>query len=186
MPHRRHGLQRAVVERVLATASEVEPLGPTIAAHSELAAIRQNARIVRGTGQLGADLGLAFQAPISDDRVAEAVLSVRHEERFHPKEFKPLMREAMRGRLPAVFLERSRKNTGTPQAARGIRDHREELVALCEDSPLVSMGIVDPAALRAHAFPGERWKRVRDIDTTINGAVFARAHRLGIAPEVVA
>ncbi|WP_156757309.1 asparagine synthase-related protein [Actinokineospora pegani] len=167
-------LRAAVTGRVLATGAQ--PLGPTIAAHSELAAIRQNARIVRGARQLGAGLGLAFESPISDDRVADAVLSVRHEERFHPKEFKPLMREAMRGRLPDAFLERSRKNSGTPQAARGLRDHHADLVALCEESPLVAMGVVDAAVLRAHAFPGERWKRVRDIDTTINAAVFTRAH----------
>jgi len=172
-------LREEILQRVLAVAREAEPLGPDIAAHTELAAIRNCARIVRTAAQLGADRGTAFQAPISDDRVAEAVLSVRQEDRFHPKQFKPLMREAMRGRLPDGFLERSRKNSGAPQAVRGIRNHGDEVLELCRSSPLPQMGVVDEPAVQRHALPGARWEQVRDIDTTINGALFARNHALG-------
>jgi asparagine synthase (glutamine-hydrolysing) len=172
-------LREEILCRVLAVAEQTDPLGSGITGHAELAAIRGSARIVRTAAQLGADRGMAFQSPISDDRVAEAVLSVRHEERFHPKEFKPLMREAMRGRLPDSFLERSRKNSGAPQAVRGMRDHGDAVLDLCRSSPLPHMGVVDDQALRRHALPGVRWEQVRDIDTTINGALFARNHALG-------
>ena len=171
------GIRAAIVERVRKVCAEVEPLGLDLASHTELAAIRQGARSTRGSEQLGAGLGMAFQAPISDDRVAEAVLAVRREERTEPKAFKPLMREAMRGRLPDEFLNRSRKNSGAPQTVRGIRRHEPDLLELCEESPLAELGIVDLGLLAEHAFPRGRWQATRDLDTTLNGAVFTRNHR---------
>lgn len=173
----------AVIERIQQCGDTIAPLGEDLASHGELSAIRQGARSTRGTEQLGAELGLALQAPISDDRVAEAVLAVCREERTHPKEFKPLMREAMRGRLPDDFLLRTRKTSGTAQSVRGIKHHENDLLSLCEDSPLIELGIIDIDALRRHAFPRDRWFPVRDLDTTLNCALFTRnQRRRSIAP----
>ncbi|WP_246367954.1 asparagine synthase-related protein [Kibdelosporangium persicum] len=167
-------IRAAIVERIRKVCEDVEPLGPDLASHGEISMIRHGARSTRGGEQLGAELGLAFQAPISDDRVAEAVLSVRREERAEPKAFKPLMREAMRGRLPDEFLTRSRKNSGTTQATRGIERYKEDLLALCGQSPLAGLGIIDLRLLAEHAFPQGPGAINRDLDTTLNGAVFAR------------
>ncbi len=167
----------AVIERIQQCCDTVTPLGEDLASHAELRAIRHGAQSTRGTEQLGAELGLAFQAPISDDRVTEAVLAVRREERTHPKEFKPLMREAMRGRLPDVFLLRTRKTSGAAQSARGIKHHENDLLSLCDDSPLIELGIINIDALRRHAFPRDRWFPVRDLDTTLNCALFTRNQR---------
>lgn len=170
-------LRKTIRERVLDIADSAVPLGPDIVGHGQIVALRESQRIIRAAAQLGAARGLAFQAPVSDDRVAEAIFSVRPEERFTPKEFKPLMREAMRGRLSDTFLERSRKNSGAPRAVRGLRDHGAAVLDLCLQSPLPDLGIVDPSALSQYALPGPRWNAVRDIDTTINGALFARSHQ---------
>jgi asparagine synthase (glutamine-hydrolysing) len=167
----------AVRDRLRAVAATAEPLGPDLASHAELSAIRQGARINRGAEQLGAARGLPFQAPISDDRVAEAVLSVRREERFHPKAYKPLMREAMRGRLPDDFLRRTRRAGGTPQAMRGLRRHRDEVLALCERSGLAGLGLLDLGSLRATAFPAGPRQPARDLDSTVNCAAFTTAQR---------
>ena len=164
------GAARARLREIL---RDLQPLGPDIASHAELAAIREGTRIARGTQQLGATLGMNYETPLSDDRVVEACLAVRREERVSPLEFKPLMREAMRGLLPDDFLIRTRKTGGAAQSVRGLQRHRQELVELCEGSALRQLGVIDMAVLTEHAFPKDRWMYVRDLDTTLNCAMFA-------------
>ncbi|WP_143671087.1 asparagine synthase-related protein [Streptomyces sp. Ru87] len=165
--------RQAAGQRLRALARDLTPLGPDIASHAELAAIREGTRIARGTLQLGATLGMSYDAPLSDDRVIEACLAVRREERTSPLEFKPLMREAMRGLLPGGFLRRTRKTGGAAQSVRGLAEHGAELVELCRGSALSELGVIDMDTLREQAFPKDRWMNVRDIDTTLNCAMFA-------------
>lgn len=161
-------------ERIAQLAAETTPLGPDRAAHSELAMVRDGARLVRGTRQLGEQAGVEFETPYFDDRVLAACLAVRRAERVSPKEFKPLIKEAMRGLLPDEFLRRTTKTGGTAQSARGYAAHHPELLELCTGSELVRRGVVDPDALREHARPVPGQRPDLNIDSTLTCAVFLR------------
>ncbi|SDZ36394.1 asparagine synthase (glutamine-hydrolysing) [Amycolatopsis xylanica] len=164
----------AVTARMRQIGADAVPLGPDRARHAELAIVRDGCRIVRGTQQYAATMGMPFEAPFFDDRVVEACFAVRHEERDTPMEFKPLIKEAMRGALPGEFLARGSKASGSPQAARGLRDHWRTLLPLCEQSPLVGLGIVDFAALANSESPEHMGVRDSLFDYTVNCAVFLR------------
>ena len=87
-------------------------------------------------------------APYYDDRVVEAGLAVRPEERITPWRYKPLIVEAMRGIVPDESLARQTKANGSGDEDPGLRRHRDELLALFDDSRLARLGLVDAAALR--------------------------------------
>ncbi|WP_344500645.1 asparagine synthase-related protein [Streptomyces enissocaesilis] len=165
---------RAVRDRVVSLSTAVEPLGPDRAGHAELAMIRAGAREVRGTGQLGAEAGLPFEAPLLDDRVVAACLAVRREERVAPLEFKPLMKEAMRGLLPEDFLSRTTKTGGSTQGVRGFAAHHSELLDLCVESPLIELGIADASRLRQYNRPQPGRVPDSHFGTTVNCALFLR------------
>lgn len=164
----------AVRERIHLISRSVRPLGENRAAHAELAMIRDGARLVRGTRQLGETEGLSFEAPFFDDRVVEACLSVRREERTSPKEFKPLIKEAMRGLLPDDFLRRTTKTGGTTQAVRGFAAHHSELLEMCARSPLAELGVIDPGLLREHVQPEPGKRPDLNLESTLNCAAFLR------------
>lgn len=168
------GHRAAVTDRLRAIAADVEPLAHTRGDHVYLSSIRGAGRTARAAGQIGAPNGIAFETPFLDDRVIEACLSVHMADRSHPKQFKPLIREAMRGLLPEDFLRRTAKTSGTAQSWRGIRSAEGELVDLCAESLLSRRGIIDLDVLRDRAFPRDRWMPVRDIDSTLSCALFTR------------
>jgi asparagine synthase (glutamine-hydrolysing) len=167
-------MMAAVNDRLREIASTAEPLGRNRAAHSELSVVRAGARSVRGVQQLGAALGMPFESPFLDDRVMESCFAVRWEERENPQELKPLIKEAMRGRLPDEFLRRRTKTGGRSQAVRGHSAHWPELVELCAESKLVRDGVIDVDAFTEHASPRDWRQRDRNIDSTINCAIFLR------------
>jgi asparagine synthase (glutamine-hydrolysing) len=168
------GHRATVADRLRVIASDVEPLAPTRGDHMDLSSIRAAGRTARAAGQIGASHGIAFETPFLDDRVVEACLSVRKADRSHPKQYKPLIRDAMRGLLPEDFLRRTAKTNGTAQAWRGIRTAESELIDLCAESLLARRGALDLDVLRDRAFPRDRWIPVRDIDATLTCAVFTR------------
>ncbi|WP_167476590.1 asparagine synthase [Nocardia arthritidis] len=143
----------ALREAMLRAVRDADPLGVNRAEHHELSEIRDAARVVRGSAQLGARFGVSHQAPLLDDRVVEACLSVRREERVTPVEWKPLMKEAMRGLLPDEFLRRVTKTDGTGQVMRGFNAHRHDISTLCESSGLSESGLIDMAAFTAAVNP---------------------------------
>ncbi len=165
---------RSIESRIAEIGEYVEPLGPSRAAHSELAVIRDGAHIVRATGQLGAASAMPFEAPFLDDRVVEACLAVRREERVSPKEYKPLIKEAMRGLLPADFLCRTTRASGATQTVNGFRRHADDLFEWCAESSLVQRGLLDPDVLRRHMRPEPGRKPDANIDATLNCVAFVR------------
>ncbi|CAL9541690.1 hypothetical protein SUDANB145_04235 [Streptomyces sp. enrichment culture] len=169
----------ALSARLRDLSAHAEPLGPDRARHAELAMVRDGSRIVRGTQQFAAALGMPFEAPFFDDRVVEACFAVRHEDRYTPMEFKPLIKAAMRGSLPDAFLRRSSKMGGSAQAARGLRDHWPVVLDIVEQSPLTSRGIIDFSAFASGESPQHMGTRDASIDATVNCAVFARNHLAG-------
>ncbi|XVV00166.1 asparagine synthase-related protein [Actinosynnema sp. CA-248983] len=135
-------------EALLAAAPSARPLGPTRGLHSDLEQIRATNRIVRQWEQITARQGLPISSPFMDDRVIEAFLAVRPEERITPFDYKPVLKAAMRGVVPDECLERSTKAEATLDAAQGLREHRGDLLALWEDSRLAELGLVDARRLR--------------------------------------
>jgi asparagine synthase (glutamine-hydrolysing) len=138
---------QAVRARIRSAAESVDPLTASRGQHRELETMRFVSRLTRQFGQMTDALGVTLAAPYYDDRVVEAGLAVRPEERITPWRYKPLIVEAMRGIVPADSLTRQTKANGSGDEEPGLRRHRADLLALWEDSRLGRLGLIDAAAL---------------------------------------
>jgi asparagine synthase (glutamine-hydrolysing) len=139
---------QAVQELIRAEAATVEPLAKGRGQHRELEAMRFVSRITRQLDQMASRIGVTLAAPYHDDRVIEAGLAVRPQERITPWRYKPLIIEAMGGIVPDESLTRQTKANGSCDADPGLRRHRRELLTLWEDSRLAELGLIDADALR--------------------------------------
>jgi asparagine synthase (glutamine-hydrolysing) len=138
----------AVQGLIRAEARSVQPLADGRGQHRELETMRFISRIARQVDQMATGIGVMLAAPYYDDRVIEAGLAVRPQERVTPWRYKPLIVEAMRGIVPDQSLTRQTKANGTGDEEPGLRRHRAEVLALWEDSRLGRLGLIDAAALR--------------------------------------
>jgi asparagine synthase (glutamine-hydrolysing) len=138
----------AVRELINNEAQAAEPLAKGRGQHRELESMRFISRITRQFDHMAAQMGVTLAAPYYDDRVIEAGLAVRPEDRITPWRYKPLITEAMRGIVPDQSLARQTKANGSCDASPGLRRHRAELLALWEDSRLGRLGLIDANALR--------------------------------------
>jgi asparagine synthase (glutamine-hydrolysing) len=139
---------QAVQELIRAEAATVEPMAKGRGQHRELEAMRFVSRITRQLDQMASRVGVTLAAPYHDDRVIEAGLAVRPQERITPWRYKPLIIEAMGGIVPDESLTRQTKANGSCDVDPGLRRHRGELLALWEDSRLARLGLIDADALR--------------------------------------
>jgi asparagine synthase (glutamine-hydrolysing) len=139
---------RTVANQIRADVPAAEPLGHGRGQHRELETMRFVSRLTRQFGQLAEATGIAMAAPYYDDRVIEAGLAVRPQERITPWRYKPLIVEAMRGIVPNESLARETKANGSGDEQPGLRRHRADLLALFEDSRLARLGLIDVGALR--------------------------------------
>ncbi|MFI9248688.1 asparagine synthase-related protein [Streptomyces sp. NPDC053069] len=130
-------------------AEVARPLGPGHGEHRELVTMQAVSRFARHLNQMTRRRGLLFASPFYDDRVVETGLAVRPEERVTPWRYKPLIVEAMRGVVPEASRTRATKANATLEEEVGLRRHRKALLALCEDSRLARMGLIDADAWRA-------------------------------------
>ncbi|WP_242887284.1 lasso peptide isopeptide bond-forming cyclase [Actinomadura litoris] len=130
-------------------ARTAEPLAPDRGQHLDLHSIRACTRIIRQWERMSARAGLPMASPFLDDRVIEACLAVRAEDRVTPWRYKPLLVAAMRGVVPAECLARANKAEASMDAADGLRAHSPDLMELCEDSRLARLGLVDGERLKA-------------------------------------
>jgi len=137
----------AVRELILAEAQATEPLATRRGQHRELEGMRFVSRITRQFEQMAGRIGVTLAAPYYDDRVIEAGLAVRPEERITPWRYKPLIIEAMGGIVPDQSLTRQTKANGSGDSDPGLRRYRGELLALWEDSRLGRLGLIDANAL---------------------------------------
>jgi asparagine synthase (glutamine-hydrolysing) len=137
-----------VRELILAEARTAEPLAKGRGQHRELETMRFVSRMARQLDHMAARMGVTLAAPYYDDRVIEAGLAVRPEERITPWRYKPLIIEAMRGIVPDESLSRQTKANGSCDEDPGLRRHRAELLALWENSRLGRLGLIDADALR--------------------------------------
>ncbi|MGW4162866.1 asparagine synthase-related protein [Streptomyces sp. NPDC004788] len=138
----------AVRELIRAEAPTARPLSADRGLHDDLVGIRESARPVRQISRLAARLGVTLTAPYYDDRVLEAGLAVRPEDKRPPSAYKPLVKEAMRGIVPAASLDRPAKSPGMCDLDAALRAHRAEVLALFDGSRLGRLGLIDEAALR--------------------------------------
>ncbi|WP_432512830.1 asparagine synthase-related protein [Kineococcus sp. SYSU DK001] len=171
----------SVIDHLRTAAADAEPLDTDRAVHLDLSFLRDAGRLVRGTAQIGQPIGVAYESPLMDDRVAEAVLAVRREERDTPLEWKPLMKEAVRDLLPPEYLRRVNKVGGSPQAVRGYAAHHRTLLELCEDSGLVQAGVLDLDRFAAASAPDALASPTTHVHATVNAALFLRNLRTGSA-----
>jgi asparagine synthase (glutamine-hydrolysing) len=139
---------QAVGDLVRAEARTTEPLAAGRGQHRELEAMRYISRMTRQFDQMATRIGITLAAPYYDDRVIEAGLAVRPQERITPWRYKPLIIEAMRGIVPEESLARQTKANGSCDADPGLRRHRGELLALWQESRLGRLGLIDVDALR--------------------------------------
>jgi hypothetical protein len=115
--------------------------------------------------------------------VIEAGLAVRPEERISPWRYKPLITEAMRGVVPQQTLMRQTKASATYEELVGVRTHRADLLALCEDSWLARLGLIDANALREMIRrPQPTYLQTGDLHPTVACEVWLRT--LEASPEL--
>ncbi len=163
-------------------ARRARPLHPDRGLHADLEQIRNCTRIIRQWDHMAARCGLPMASPFLDDRVIEAALAVRPDERVSPWQYKPLLTAAMRGIVPEECLRRTDKATAARDAADGLREHRGDLRALWEDSWLERLGLVHGDVLRRLAErPATRHLRQGVLYSTIAVEVWLRA--LGRTPH---
>jgi asparagine synthase (glutamine-hydrolysing) len=164
-------------------AARVKPLGNGRGQHRELETMRYVSRITRQLNQMAARFGVTLAAPYYDDRVIEAGLAVRPQERITPWRYKPLIIEAMRGIVPDESLTRQTKANGSGDADPGLRRHRAELLALWEDSRLGQLGLIDVDRLRetcTRALPPEL--QFGGLDQTVACEVWLRSLERATVP----
>lgn len=130
-------------------ASATEPLAPARGGHVELETIIEGARTVAVLNRMSlASGGPPLAAPYFDDGVISASLSVAVEHRVSAWTYKPLLRASVHGIVPDLVLQRQTKDDGSHDVEVGLREHRDELVALWEGSRLGAIGLIDSAKLK--------------------------------------
>ncbi|MEU9338860.1 asparagine synthase-related protein [Streptomyces sp. NPDC048290] len=137
-------------------AESVRPLAADRAGHLTLAAIRTSAPQYRLLARLHEANGVPLRLPFLDDRVVEAALAVRPEDRASPWRYKPVLAEAMAGIVPAPILDRRTKGDFTADTRAGFRRHLPALLSLFEESRLADRGLIDPGRLRATLLAPQR------------------------------
>ncbi|MGR3935385.1 asparagine synthase-related protein [Streptomyces sp. BRA346] len=138
----------AETARRLRGCADAAPLHPLRAQHMALQAARRGGNALRRASRLCARYGVPWHSPYADDRVLEAALSIRFADRAAPNTYKNALATAMRGVVPDAILDRPTKGEFSADVYAGLRHHRAELLALCEDSHLARLGLIDPARLR--------------------------------------
>ncbi|MBB4796129.1 lasso peptide isopeptide bond-forming cyclase [Streptomyces nodosus] len=154
-----------------------EPLDADRTRHQALASLVFEGSTIRQVNTVLAGTGIAWDAPFLDDRVIEAALAVRVEERLASARFKPLLTDAVRGAVPAGILDRRDKGEFSAEAFRGLERNRARLLELCEDSRLARLGLIDPERFRAAVLnPGPMSHHLQPIDTTVACESWLRTH----------
>ncbi|MEU1310295.1 asparagine synthase-related protein [Streptomyces cinnamoneus] len=168
---------RDLVTRELRLAARnARPYAPTMGRHLELSALYTGTQDCAAIAEAGLRVGVPVTMPYLDDAVIDAALAVRVEDRATPWEYKPVLKEAMRGILPEECRVRTTKVEGTVDAVGGLYRHRDEVGALWQDSVLAKAGLIDAAALaRLCETPGTPALKDGAVDSTIICETWLRA-----------
>ncbi|GAA0240811.1 lasso peptide isopeptide bond-forming cyclase [Saccharothrix mutabilis subsp. mutabilis] len=97
--------------------------------------------------EIARSYGVWPQAPFLDNDVIRACTRLPAHRRAVGAEFKPLLRNALRGRVPeTVFLRRGKGNY-LAEDYRGVRAAAPELKTLLRSSRLADLGVVEPRSV---------------------------------------
>ncbi|WP_328608974.1 asparagine synthase-related protein [Amycolatopsis sp. NBC_00345] len=139
----------SAARRLLVDAATTQPWSRLRIHHELLSMMRLNGHINRRTSQVTSRFGVSYEAPYIDDRVIEAVMAIRLEDRTSLTEYKPVLKQAMRGIVPDEILARRSKGDYSPHLYSGIRRHQQRILGeLGPDSHLARLGLIDPDAVR--------------------------------------
>ncbi|MGC0417269.1 asparagine synthase-related protein [Embleya sp. AB8] len=138
-------VRRLIIE---AAADTPEPLDPERVQHQIVEGVLHGGAAIREMGAVLGRFGIEPAAPYLDDRVVEAALSVRLEDRMVPGGFKPVLTTALRGLVPDELLARRSKGDFSAEFHAGVEHNRRLLLDLCDDLRLAGLGLVDARALR--------------------------------------
>jgi asparagine synthase (glutamine-hydrolysing) len=128
------------------TARAVGPdLGP--ADLTSLTDLRRSGEAQRHLRELAQPYGISVQAPFLDSEVITAALSVPAAARADPRSYKPLLRVALRGLVPAAVFDRRTKGDYAAEDYLGARAGSHALRNLLRDSRLAALGVIEPGAL---------------------------------------
>ncbi|MCW5252886.1 lasso peptide isopeptide bond-forming cyclase [Streptomyces sp. SHP 1-2] len=130
------------------TAEQAQPFAPDRGQHQYLLALRTTAPAYAQLGRLFKRAGVRLEIPYLDDRVVEAALSVRLEERAHPWRYKPLLAEAMQGIVPESITTRVTKGEFSADLNIGLRRNRANMLDFLADSAITKRGLINVDALR--------------------------------------
>lgn len=156
---------------------EQSPLDGDRARHQALASLVFEGSMIRQFNTVLAETGIYWDAPLLDDRVVEAALSARVDERLAGGRYKPLLTSAMRGIVPADILGRRDKGEFSAEGFRGLRRNQALLLELCEGSRLAELGLIDVAGFRAALrSPGLMSQDLQPIQTTVGCESWLRSH----------
>ncbi|UAL30440.1 hypothetical protein K8W59_02630 [Nocardioides rotundus] len=128
---------------IVQASTSAQPLAQRHGEHAERDTIRQGAQLARAIAQISEHYGLRIQAPFFDDRVLDAVLSVSIKDRVDPWAYKPLLKEAMKGVLPAAVADRNSKDEGSLDLELGFQENKAHIKELFAHSELANMGLID-------------------------------------------
>jgi asparagine synthase (glutamine-hydrolysing) len=139
----------AATRAALTAASHTaQPLAPYRGQHTILAAVRTMGSLYRQMVGVYAASGVHLELPYFDDRVLEASLAVRDEQRRTPWRYKPLLSQAMQGIVPSEILARVTKGESSADVRAGLRRNRAAVLDILSESALAAAGLIDPTVLR--------------------------------------
>ncbi|MFZ2176899.1 MAG: asparagine synthase-related protein [Rhodococcus sp. (in: high G+C Gram-positive bacteria)] len=128
---------------------EIDSLERTPGKHMELSSIYEISGVVRGLSDIAAThSGLPVVAPLLDDRLIDAALAVRIEDRMNPYQYKPLLSASFKDILPSSVQRRTTKGAHNTDKAYGLLRNAKAIREYMADSLLVDVGIVDPQKLQ--------------------------------------
>ncbi|WP_084959536.1 asparagine synthase-related protein [Thermoactinospora rubra] len=137
------------IQRILRrTAEQAGSVSPHPAQHQTVLQLWQAGIICRQSNQIPSSSRVWQVYPYCDGDVLDAVLRVRLEDRGDPWRYKPLLVESMRGHMPDHLLARTTKGHVDQEIHEGFRRNRADLLALCDDSILAELGLIDEQQLR--------------------------------------
>lgn len=142
-----------------AAARDAEPLSSSRAQHHTLLGLQYGSRVMRSLAWRVAESGCSMEFPFCDDRVIEACLAVRPQERATRTTFKPLIVEAMRGIVPAELLNRSTKGEFSAEFWAGLRGGRTRGARKSDPAP---RPVRHPGQLGCHGLGGHLEQHHRD------------------------
>ncbi len=160
----------ALVRELYREAAEAgtAPLDPDRLRHQLLEFTGYDGRLIRQTRRAMAASGVEWDAPMLDDRVVEAAMSVRLSDRMVRGRFKPLLTAAMRGTVPADILDRRSKGEFSAELHEGVRRNRDRFLDLCTDLRLAERGLVNADALRtAFLAPSPESHHLSQFENTV-------------------